>query len=548
MPIERGVDFHLQRLDNLRSDRSNWEGQWEEAAARLIPAHRGTFFGRGLNKTHGQKNTELMFDATAALALQRFAAVMESLATPQGQAWHRLVPSEVELKDNRQVRLYLDEVNRLLFMHRYRPKANFVGQIQKVYLSYGAYGNGCLFVDELADGQLPGLRYRTLHLGEAYFQENHQGIVDTMYRSFRLTAAQIVEMFDAQGTVPKSVREALGQANKTTETWEIVHAVYPRMEIEPGRMDAMAMPFASEYIFVQEQSYLARGGYMTFPAPLTRYVQFAGEVYGRGPAQLVLPAIKVLNAQKRTVLKQGHRAVDPVLLAHDDGVAGAFSLRPGAFNTGAVNAQGRPLVQPLPVGNLAVGKEMMDDERQVINDAFLITLFQILIQDKSRMTATEVLERVREKGMLVAPTTGRMQAEFLGPLIERELDLLGRLGVLPPMPPILAEAGAGFNIEYDAPMSRMARAENAAGFMRSLDHALGIFQATQDPSVLDWFDFDEAMPAILDINGSPTRWTRSLEAVEELRAQRAQQMQEQQALEAAPAAASMMKTASDMAA
>lgn len=544
--MARGIDYHLQRLDALRSDRSAWEAQWEEAAARLVPAHRGTFFTRGNTIQSGAKKTELMYDATAALALQRFAAVMESLATPQGQSWHRLVPSEPELMKNRQVRLYLDEVNRLLFMHRYRPKANFVGQIQKTYLSYGAYGNGCLFVDEAATGE-PGLRYRNLHLGEAYFQENHQGVVDTMYRSFRLTAAQLVEQFGDTGNVPQSVRDALDKANKTTETWEVLHAIYPRRDFEPGRMDAMAMPFASEYIFVQEQSYLEQGGYQTFPAPLARYVQFSGETYGRGPAQLVLPAIKVLNTQKRTILKQGHRAVDPVLLAHDDGVVGAFSMRPGAFNTGAVNQQGRPLVHPLPVGNLAIGKEMMDDERQVINDAFLITLFQILIQDKSRMTATEVLERVREKGILIAPTTGRMQAEFLGPLIERELDLLGRLGMLPPMPPILEEAGAGFNVEYDAPMSRMARAENAAGFMRALDHAIGIFQATQDPEVLDWFDFDEAMPAILDINGSPTRWTRSLEQVQELRQQRAQQMQEQQALDAAPAAASLVKTASDIA-
>src|SRR5699024_10270141 len=98
----------------------------------------------------------------------------------------------------------------------------------------------------------------------------------------------------------------------------------------------------SVYVFSQENHVLREGGYNSFPAPLARYSQHSGELYGRGPAQLVLPSIKVLNEEKKTVLKQGHRVVDPVLLAHDDGVMGSFSLRPGALNTGGVSAQGRP--------------------------------------------------------------------------------------------------------------------------------------------------------------------------------------------------------------
>ena len=245
-------------------------------------------------------------------------------------------------------------------------------------------------------------------------------------------------------------------------------------------------------------------------------------------------------------MKQGHRVVEPVLLAHDDGVVGTFSLRNGAINVGGVNAQGKPLVHVLPTGNLAVGKDLMDDERLVINDAFLLTLFQILT-DNPQMTVTEVLERSREKGLLIAPTAGRLQAEFLGALIEREIDVLERQGLLPPLPGILAEAGGGFIVEYDSPMARMARAENAAGFMRSLDFAVEFLKTTQDPSILDWFNFDKAMPAILDINGSPVAWTSTADDVKKKRAGREQAAQEQQMIEAAPAMASLVKTAGDVA-
>jgi hypothetical protein len=118
------------------------------------------------------------------------------------------------------------------------------------------------------------------------------------------------------------------------------------------------------------------------PYSIARYLTAPGELFGRSPAMNVLPSINVLNEEKKTMLKQGHRAVDPVLLAHDDGILDGFSMKPGAMNYGGVNSDGRALVHALPVGNLAIGKDMMDDERQVINDAFLVTLFQILVSQR----------------------------------------------------------------------------------------------------------------------------------------------------------------------
>ena len=280
---------------------------------------------------------------------------------------------------------------------------------------------------------------------------------------------------------------------------------------------------------------------------MARYTQASGEVYGRGPAQWVLPAIKVLNEEKRTVLKQGHMTVEPVYLAHDDGNIGSLSLQAGKLNPGGVDAQGRMLVHPLPVGRLDIGEKLMEMERTVINDAFLITLFQILV-DTPQMTATEVMERAKEKGMLLAPTAGRMQSEFLGPLVERELDLLSQQGLLPPPPSILMQGGeaAEYKIEYDSPMSRMQRAEKAAGFMRALDLAANYASTTMDSSPLDFFNFDAAMPEILDINGAPTAWTNSIQDVMKKRADRAAQQQQQQMVQAAPGMAAMMKAAPDL--
>ena len=148
--------------------------------------------------------------------------------------------------------------------------------------------------------------------------------------------------------------------------------------------------------------------------------------------------------------------------------------------------------------------------------------------------------------MLLAPTAGRQQAEFLGPLSEREIDLLARQGLLPRIPPILLQAETEYRFVYDNPMSRMQQAEKASGFMRALGIASEYTKMTGDPEPLDHFNFDRAMPPILDIHGAPVEWTSTLEEIKAKREGRAAAVEKQQQAEQAPAMASVAKTASDM--
>lgn len=299
------------------------------------------------------------------------------------------------------------------------------------------------------------------------------------------------------------------------------------------------MLYVSYYIGVQGQLKLSESGYNTFPYAISRYEQFDNEVYGRSPAMDILPAVKTLNEQKKAMLKQAHRTVDPILLAHDDGVVDAFNFRPGSINAGGVTADGRPLIHALPTGRLDIGKEAMDDERSLIKDAFLSSIFQILVETP-QMTATEVMERTREKATLLAPTIGRQQSEYLGPMIDREIDLLSRQGLLPPMPQALVEANGHYKTEYDSPLTRAQRAEEAAGLMRTLESALQVVNITQNPAPLDHFNWDIIMPEISDIQGIPYKWMNSIEKVQELRQGRDADKQAAQMTAAAPAAAAMI--------
>lgn len=528
----------IREFGMVQGTRGVWESHWQEIAQRIWPSMSWKFNPYWYT-TPGQKKTEWVFDSTASLALNRFSAILDSLLTPRNQLWHSLAASDASLNKKRDVREWFEEVKTILFHYRYSPRANFPSQNNQNFKALGAFGNGCLFIDALDGGK--GVRYRTVGLGEIYFVENHQGVVDKCFRHFDMTARQAIQKWGKD--CPDGI---LGIVDTDPERiFHFIHLVEPRADWDPNRKDYKGMPFASFYVSKEDSKVLEEGGYHVFPYAVSRYEQYPGEVYGRSPAMDLLPAIKTLNEEKKTMLKQGHRVVDPILLAHDDGVLDAFSLKPGAINAGGVSADGRPLVHALPTGNLSMGKELMDDERSLINDGFLVSLFQILTESP-QMTATEVLERTREKGILLAPTIGRQQSEYLGPMIDREIDILSQQGLIPPMPQALREAKGEYKIIYDSPLSRAQKAEEASGVMRTVQSCLEVTNVTQDPSILDPFDWDVIVPAMAEIQGVPLAWMKSPEKVAAVRQQRSKAQAAQAQNNAAPGAAALISSNAKM--
>jgi hypothetical protein len=432
-----------------------------------------------------------------------------------------------------EVQLYLDAVTDELFQCRYSPKANFASQAHEVYLSLGAFGTGAMYIDDLIGR---GLRYRSIHLSEIYIQENHQGFVDTVFRKFNMTARQAIQKFGADKVGDKIKDHA---EKHPEQQFEFLHAVMPNADMQYGRKDYKGMPWSSCYVALEGRKILDEGGYKTMPYVVGRYVTGPKEIYGRSPAMTVLADVKMLNEMSKTVIRAAHKIVDPPLLLQEDGALAAFDLRPGALNYGGVSDQGNQLVHALQTGaRVDIGLEMMDQRRRVINDAFLVTLFQILVETPE-MTATEAMLRAQEKGALLAPTMGRQQSEFLGPMIEREIDILSRAGVLPPMPDVLKEAGGMVEIQYQSPLTKAQRAEEGVAILRTLESITPLAQI--DASVMQIFDPEAIVRELASINGVPARVLRTPEMIAGMKQQADQAAQAQQLLAAAPVASGVVK-------
>jgi hypothetical protein len=528
------------------AERSTLAGHCEEVAQLILPTSRNTFYYQDYN-TPGAKKTQQQVDATGALALHRFCAIADSMVTPRNMHWHALAGDDYVMKD-RACRMWFENTTKVLFRERYAAHANFVAQNYNNWQSLGAFGNSTMYVDRYDNrwhGGSAGLRYKSVPFGETFYGENHQGKVDRMIRWFRLTAYQALQKWGKEW-LPETLRAPL-QADSQTP-YNFLHCVRPRTDgYDPEALDERSMPFTSYYVSIEGNCLMApERGYRKFPYAVSRYDQTPGEVYGRGPAMLVLPSLKTLNAQKIVFLKSGHRAADPVLLMADDGVVG-MDMRPGATNKGGVNSDGKLLVQALPVGDIQITIEMMQQEAGIVNDVFLVSLFKVLT-DHPNMTATQVIELVNEKGMLVAPTLGRQHTEMVPTMVDRELDLCADMRLLEPMPDRLREAMGSYEVVDTSPLSLAASAGEVAGFLRTVEQLRELVNITQDPSLLDPIDFDTATPEVARINRVRESWLSSPEAIAAKRQARAQKESAAAQVQAAPAQAALMSAAAKQAA
>jgi hypothetical protein len=520
MSEEKALEI-IRDFDVRAGNRGVWESFWDDIAELVYPNMREKF-RTGDFTTPGDTKTDRQMDSAPTVALVRFSAIMDSLLTPRNQTWHRLIATDPDLMKQHSVQLYFEEVTRLLFQHRYAPEAAFSTNNQLVYMGLGAFGTAGLFIDGLAGSR--GLRYKSVHVGDLFPKENHQGQVNNVIRRAKFTARQLVRRKKWIDQLPEPVLEAASDPKRAEAEFMVLHRIMPRADFDDEAIDERGLKFESTYVLKEHPVVLEEGGFHSWPLPTTRYEQAPGEVFGRSPAMQALPAIKSLMVQKRVLLEQGHRSVNPVLLTHDDGSIQNVRLRPGSVVPGSMNQDGRPLVGALPTGDHVIGKDLMEDEKQAISAAFLTELFQILVETP-RMTATEVLERAQEKSILLAPTVGRQQSDYLGPTIEREIDLLERQGVLPPMPEELREAQGEFEIQYDSPLSRLARAEEVGGFNDTINVLTPILNTGSEEALamLDNFDFDQITRGIAQLRAVPASWMKSFDRVEELREQRAEQ-------------------------
>jgi len=119
-------------------------------------------------------------------------------------------------------------------------------------------------------------------------------------------------------------------------------------------------------------------------------------------------------------------------------------------------------------GNFDVSQLVLDSLQSRIRGAMLADKLSPI--SGPRMTATEVLERSAEMSLLLGATYGRLQAEFLTPLIKRAFAILVRRGEIPD----IALDGRLVMVDYRSPLARSQGQRNVQNTLTWINTVLSL--------------------------------------------------------------------------
>jgi hypothetical protein len=153
---------------------------------------------------------------------------------------------------------------------------------------------------------------------------------------------------------------------------------------------------------------------------------------------------------------------------------------------------------------------------------------QLQLHEGPNMTATEVRARMELMQQILGPVVGRLQSEFLNPLIQRVFMLMFRAGMFQQPPQSLLDGGNKLDVEYVSPLARAQKMEEVFAVERWIGQLAQMAQI--NPIVIDVVDFENIGRMMAKRLGVPAEAIKSMEQMQELKIQRQreQQAQEQQ--------------------
>lgn len=513
-----------------KAKRSKWDSYWQELADVLHPVRADI-----TSQTNpGEDRNNIIFDGAPMIARRSLANTLDGLLKPKTSKWFSMVPESSGLADSDEVKRWVDTVVDTMWREIYSKNARFIQRSGEVDNDLVTFGIGYLFIGERDD--LSGLKFQSVHPKQVSIVENSDGVIDTVYYEFPLSARQALQKFGEDG-LPKEIRDALQSGEESDKTFQFLQVIKPRTDRDTGSAGADNLPFASATFAVNDKKLMEETGFHEFPFAIPRWDTATGEIYPRSPGMMALPGAKTLQAMGKTLLVAGQKAVDPPMWALDEAVIGVPRTFPGGM-TIIDSEAARNNQQPFGVlntgANMPLGLEMQNRTRQEVEAAFFRNVFNLPI-DGPQMTATEVIQRREELVREIGPVFGRLETDYVGHTVERVFGILSRAGAFPPPPEELI--GQEVKFEFQSPIQQARKQIEALSIANAVEALRPIVEF--QPEVMDNFDGDEIMRDAPESFGVPPKWLRTRESVQEIRQGRAEAQAQQEALAHAEQAASV---------
>lgn len=524
--VDPRVTHGLDRREELKDKKSTFDMQAEKISELILPTRSFT-----MQRMPGELRTRFVRDATGIMANKRLAAFLYGDMLSPATPWVK--PYLLARDPTGEEARWFEQCAIRMHAQLSGPQSPIATHLYEAAQDATAFGNNVTFRVR-RPGKMP--RVKSVALAKAYWDENEDDQVDTLYHDYTHTARRAAMVY------PNDAKIAEAASRNPKQELLFCHGVEPREGGVKGARGSRK-PFTSTRICVTLKTVVDdEQGFDRFPFQVGRFERSTGEVTGTGPGWHAYPAVWSANAMAESILRSGELANDPILFGNPAIFGGRLDRRPGAFNPIKDNLalygqRMSDVIGKIDIGgDVNVGIGILERQRELINAMFYVDW--LWLREGPMMTATEVNARREMRMRMMAPVVARLEQEWLNPLVEDFFFAMLEGGYFDPPPASLARQEIGFH--YYSPLAMAQRGAVVDAINATFDIAAKAHQFDESASLV--LKSDEMLREAARARGVSEKRLRDDGELKVLREQQAADRQAQMNMEAAKAAGSALQS------
>ena len=543
---------HLEaRLGSLRTWRYSWWAQWARLAEFFNP-RRYRWLVVANRMSRGNAINDAIIDSTGLLAVETCASGMWTGLTNPARPWIKMDSALPWVKLDADGKEWVEDTEQRLYT--VLAGSNFYTELAQAFQDVTVFGTAPFVIYEDFEDVI---RLYLPCAGEYYLGTGSRLSVDTFYREFTFTVAQIVEQFKIPNC-PEQVTNLWNTGGASLDReFVVAHAIEPNFALtERGTNKTVRVvpgSFAYREVYwlkgIQTSKPLSVAGFNSKPFACFRWSKVSNDAYGRSPCMDALGDSKQVQLETRRKAEFIEKLVRPPMGANPEMKNEPSSIVPG--NITYTNTEGSkkgfwPLFEVQPQA-LA---PMVEDIKQVnarIEKALFVDVFMAITQMQGVQPRNELeltkrdLERLQKLGPVIT-----LVEEELRVALHRILDIMQRRRMLKPKPRSLQDVP--LKIDFMSLMriaQRSATAVSMKDFMATMGGMSSAAKAAGIPDPLRRVNLDKTAEKFADVTNFPSDCLYTEDEVKQHDAIRQQEMAKAAAPQQMGAAVQAAKTLSE---
>lgn len=485
--MRRLTDHSNRRRSALEIDRQQYFDHWREISEWLDPRRGQWLWDYNKAQDRGRKKQGRIINSHAGLAAKIMANGMQSGVTPRSRPWFEaesLNPDANTDRDAQEWLLFVQNTLRSLL-----ESSNFYATTRINYRELGTYGGGPISVVQDA---VDVVRYRQHTIGSYYVGIDAKGRIDTFGEELVLTIDQMLDRYGYERLSQAAQRCAdMGRYDAKVRVMRLIEPNRSPF-YDPNGVGWQRMPYRTVDYDPADSSgaTLSTSGLFRFNIAFPRWETVSDEAYPSNcPGMEALGDIKGLQAEEYNKAEAIEQIPRPTLVAPASLKGKADRPVPGE-TIYSQQMQGQQGIARAFELNPQIG-EIRQDIREIefrIDRHFHRDVFQaITMIDRAQTREIEIDARIREQMGQIGPIVEDLLQTQNDTLLQLTYEAADDMGIIPPAPPVIAEAPLRMNY-----VSILAQGQNASDLDR-LDrfHGAVLRVSETHPEARHRFDADK---------------------------------------------------------